>query len=329
MFHNVIFSVTIVAVLFSRGQLSAQDQTPTDDSLNLKTWPQLYIADIDGKNLKRLFPESTGRAEGAVSFSENGHLMIFSGYNAAEKERITSSVIYVVDLETGQEQELCKGINPSLSPRGKRFFYYRYDDRGVWVSDIEDPENTATKLDARGGGTAWSPDGKLLAWATYSNSYNLKIFDIVEGDDWIVFAGEKSPFRIIYNNFAWSPDSRNIVFKGVTHERQTGIYAAQVIDEREPVLLREAARVHHALDWHPDGSKILFSELDPDSRLYRLKTLEPLKTDSEPVAVPGIPAQILATNPHYTPDGQQIIFSAAIKPAEKKEKEEEQAGKAE
>lgn len=319
MFHKYIVIIIFLAYLTSTGQLSAQDQAPSKDRLKLQTWSQLYIADIDGKNPKRLFPESTSRAEGSPSFSENGQLMIFSGFNAEQKERATSSNVYLVDLESGEETELCKGLNPSLSPRGKRFFYSRYDDRGVWVANVDNPEETATKLDPKGWGTAWSPDGKKLAWATYSNSYNLKILDIIEGDEWIVFEGEKSPFRIIYFNFAWSPDSRNIVFKGITHERTTGIYAVEVIDEREPVLLQETTGVHESLDWHPDGSKILFSQLDPELKIHRLYTIEPLKPAAKPVPVPNLPPHMIATNPRYTRNGKQIVFAAAIKPPVKEE----------
>jgi len=314
MSYKSLLSILLLVFLSSLGRLSAQDQPSSDANPKLQLWPQLYITDIDGKNLKRLFPQATSRAEGSPSFSENGELIIFSGFNAEEKGRISTSDIYLYNLTTEEEKVLCKGVNPSLSPRGKRFFYSRYDVRGVWVASVENPEDTTTKLDAKGWGTAWSPNGKMLAWATYSNGYNLKILDIIEGDEWQVFQGEKSPFRLIYPDFSWSPDSRNIVFKGVTQERTTGIYAVEVIDEREPVLLQETSTVNKSFDWHPDGSKILFSELDPESKIYRLYTMEPLKPNAKPVPIPNIPPEIIATNPRYTPNGKQIIFSAAIKP---------------
>lgn len=85
MIHKYIVIIIFLAYLPSSGHLSAQDQPPANTTLNLQTWPQLYIADVDGKNPKRLFPESTHRAEGSPSFSEGGQLMIFSGFNAEKK----------------------------------------------------------------------------------------------------------------------------------------------------------------------------------------------------------------------------------------------------
>ncbi|MBD3673427.1 MAG: PD40 domain-containing protein [Planctomycetaceae bacterium] len=305
---RILLITSLLTLLISAGTLSAQEPPP--DELKLQTWPQLYITDPDGANMTKLFPERTGRAEESVDFSEDGRLMVFSGYNAEAGERNTSSKIYWYNLETEEERELTAGAMPSLSPRGKRIFFSRYDSRGVWVANLDQIEETKYLLDDRGWGCAWSPDGKKLAWASYAHGYNIKILDIVEGEEWAVFEDDPTPFRIIYYHFAWSPDSRNLVFLAEDRARTKGLFAVEVLDERQPVKLLEDREIHHTIAWHPDGSKILFASRDEETKLYRLMTMEPLHREKEPVLLDRIPAGISAFAPRYTPDGKKIIFSA-------------------
>jgi len=289
-------------------QLTAQESSL--EALKLQKWPQLYIADIDGGNMERLFPGKSGRAEESVDFSEDGRLMVFSGYDVENGEQKTTSKIYLYDLETNEEQELTSGIMPSLSPRGKRIFFSRYGTRGVWVANIDNIEDTKSLLDDRGWGSAWSPDGKKLAWASYSSGYNIKILDIVEGEEWNVFESKSSPFRAIFYQFAWSPDSRNLVFQAEDRSRSKGLYAVEILEERQPVRLREDRGVHHCIAWHPDGSKILFATRDPETKNYRLMTMEPLNREKDPVPLEKIPEDLNALGPCYSPDGKKIIFGA-------------------
>jgi len=321
MLSNLLRWTGLIFLCVLTEPLAAQNPTPSPESsqsLDLKTWPQLYIADADGNGMRRLTTEATTRHEQSPSISQDGKLLVFSGYDTEKTKRASDSMIYLLNLETGEEQEICKGVTPSLSPRAKRLFYSRYDDRGVWVSDLENPKDTATRMDNRGWGAEWSPNGKLLAWANYERGYNLKIFDIIEGEEWTVFEGERSPFRTIYYNFAWSPDSANIAFKGISYDRKShGLFAVSIAEEREPILLMDNSGLHHAMDWHPDGSKILFSQKDPELKHYRLYTMEPLKPDTDPVPLLNMPPEVIATEPCYTPDGSQIVFAAAVKPDEK------------
>lgn len=310
MLDRILLTTSLLLLLFSTGTLSAQD--PSLDALKLQTWPQLYIADADGGNMQIIFSEQTGRAELSANFSRDGRLLIFDAYNAGQGEKTNTSKIYLYNLETNEERELTDGSMPSISPRGKRIIFYRYQSPGVWIADTNNIDDTENLLDERGVGAAWSPDGTKLAWASYSNGPNIKILDIVEGEEWTVFETSPSVFRSLYYNLAWSPDSRNIVFQARERSRLKSLYAVEVLDERQPVRLLEDSNLHDSTTWHPDGSKILYPTKDKETQLFRLMTIEPLKPEKAPVPLEKLPAGLNAISPCYTPDGGKIVFGAYI-----------------
>ena len=106
----------------------------------------------------------------------------------------------------------------SLSPKGTQLAFSHQVKGGVWLQRVAEPIEEPRLLDARGWGTAWSPDGTKIAYAAFS-PVNLWVYDVVEATRTPLFPAENGPYRQIQWNFSWSPE---------TSARMTGCSGCQV-----------------------------------------------------------------------------------------------------
>lgn len=313
------FIAVVVCLSMSTSGLLAQDDAP--ELVELNRFSQLFIADADGGNMKRLFPKFPHRQEGSPCLSEDGKILAFDCWDHDKGEKTSDARVVAVNLEKGTETSVMKGAMPALSPQGHRVFFSRYDNRGVWLASVKSPEEELTLLDDRGWGTAWSPDGKKIAWVTLRDTgRTIAVYDIVEGQGWDVFTAEpgtRTPYQTIYYNFCWSPDSRHLVFKA-TRDRQSQIVTVDAYDESKSTVLLEGPGLHNSFAWHPGGGHILLSQQHPERNLRQLYRIGAMKPDAEPVLLENLPEEVITSDPCFTPEGKQIIFAARITPPARK-----------
>src|SRR5438270_1103191 len=181
----------------------------------------------------------------------------------------------------------------------------------------------------------WSPDGQWLAFLSNRVEDKNQIFLInpLGGE-----AQQLSKSETAINNFAWSEDGKTIAYAATEpppqplKDRKEYFGDYDVVREgysyvhlwtfdvaeatKTPVVGRQRTKKKDfsvdSFSWSPDGSTIAFSAtVNPDliqgatSDIYRLK----LSDDSvkKIVATPGPDS-----NPRFSPDGKQIVFSSAM-----------------
>ena len=197
---------------------------------------------------------------------------------------------------------------PSFSPRAKRITFSRYaPNRGVWVMSSEGREKELVLIDESGWGADWSPDGKQIAFTTGTGrGTNIVIFDLVEGDRRFLFNEKNPPYSAIYWNFAWSPDSKGIVFKGT---RQGGKSEVGLVDVRGGLVTLLAEDVTPTFAWTPDSKQILGVKMDRRRKRHQIFSLT-IANNNDFRLLPGQNVLRNNTSVACSPDGKQIAFSS-------------------
>ena len=145
-------------------------------------------------------------------------------------------------------------------------------------------------------------------WAAFAGREHAATFLALAAGRPVGIAGG-SPYRQIYWNFAWSGDSRSIVFKAMRSDKQTEI---AMIDARGAsygltTLLKDNPLP--ALAWSPDAKQILISLLSPDRQNHQqLFSLKP-EAGTEPAVLPGLDPKVDYLDAAFSPDGKQLLFS--------------------
>ncbi len=160
-------------------------------------WPtaEIYVMDADGGNPQHLTNDLND--DRFPSWSPDGKRIVFSserdGHFIGDFE-ITSSEIYVMDADGGNQQRLTENRkndwHPSWSPDGKRIAFSS-DRKGdfvnfeIYVMDINGgnlQRLTENRVDDED--PSWSSDGKRIAFASYgdNNQGDIYVMD-TDGDN--------------------------------------------------------------------------------------------------------------------------------------------------
>jgi len=227
--------------------------------------------------------------------------------------------------------------SPTISPNGRRVAYTVRDTDWVgnafvtqiWVADVESGETRPiTQGPKSNNAPAWSPDGRMLAFAS-ERTEKRQVFrlDMTGGDALQVTSAEEGVTR-----FAWSPDGKSIAY--VTTDPKSRAMKEREKRDGELLMVGEDQRMNHlwvidveskqarrvttgpfsvgSFDWAPDGTRIAFdhqtnAELGADSTAdisvvtVSDGTVRPLVTQTGP-----------DTGPVWSPDGTRIAFQTTM-----------------
>jgi TolB protein len=194
----------------------------------------------------------------------------------------------------------------------------------IWVMDpnggnrvrLTEPEPPNT--DASGSGSpAWSPDGRLVAYASTGGAVKENERD---NEIYVMRADGSDKRRLTHDRAssltpAWSPDGKRIAFShvpGPAGSARDGVIAVMGADGRaRSQITRHSKRrgvvildIHPA--WSPDGGLIAFT------RVTYTRRAEP-RVDMYAIEPSGTNEHLLikdAAEPAWSPDGQQIAFTS-------------------
>jgi TolB protein len=190
-----------------------------------------------------------------------------------------SSHIFVAEVGRGGAVELggsdLFGIEPSWSPDGLEIAFKRIDaersqadyaDGTLWLMGA-DGSNPHQLSPSGGSGnelwnTAWSPDGKRLAFLALGNNQRHDVYVI--GSDG---KGQRNLTDSPQDEYwpSWSPDGARIAFPrmSLTANNQGTVVVVDP-DGSNPVVLPGPPVNSNTLIWSPDGTRILAYEKNPD-----------------------------------------------------------------
>jgi TolB protein len=262
----------------------------------------LYAIDEDGTNLRELAQIAEYPNINSPDIAPDGKWIALDGWKAGEKSG--SAHLLFLNLETSEFRDLGPGAMPNWSPDGKWFAYSHYQPRGVSVQSFDGLQNQL--IDEDGWGIQWAPDGmKCVYTVSESGGTQLVIYEFVGRSRRHVFPQNDIPYSFIYWNCEWSPDSKQICFKG---RRRDGGEDIAIVDVEagggRVEVLCDGSTFDQDFGWHPDGSRIVLP--GRDGQLY---IVDAAAGPQEPRLLPGQPAEHRNSGNCWTLDGKSLIFT--------------------
>ena len=205
-------SVSIMILVIMGFPCAAQEvdrsAVPTDHAEKL--W--MCMLDLETSISRRLFVLEDFSTAGSPSLSPDGKTIAFDGVSPGSAS--SSAHIFTCNMDGSDLKDLGPGAMPSWSPRGSRLAFSKYSpEQGVWLMNA-DGQNQRL-IDQQGWSATWSPNGRMIAYSRSSNAGpDFVIFNLVEDEFRYVLNDISSGYSSFYWNFAWSPDSQRICFKG-------------------------------------------------------------------------------------------------------------------
>ena len=235
--------------------------------------------------------------------SPAGQWVVVDGWQNGQPS--TSAHLLVVNVETGVVKDLGVGCIPHWSADGQQLGFSRYG-QGVFLCNVFQEERQEKLIDREGWSIHLAPDGQHAAYV--SGRGNFTIYDLKSGARRAVFADGESPYRYIEHNFAWSPDSRRLCFKGHRQDGQVDVAIVSAVGPQPRLRVRlDGQPIQSDFAWHPDGLRILFPRMSPEfqhSQIYEVVVDE----DGPPTRFASQPHDRNVIGISFSRDGETAAF---------------------
>lgn len=218
--------------------------------------------------------------------------------------------VHVLDLATGAVINLMpdtpEGLNEWLrwSPDGQWIYYASNREKDFATYAVGVADGSIRRLSHHAASDIMaepSPDGRYLAVTAQAHGQDNAIYviDLNTGEEHQLgaehgLADAASP--------DWSPDSRRLAFVSADHGMSDiGLYD---LDTRRIDWLTSGDHEYYAPVWSPRGHRLVY-------QAHRVGNIDLVHHDlaAGPIFLPLPPG--LCNQTHFTPDGQQLIFSHA------------------
>lgn len=261
----------------------------------------LYRVSVNGEQSDEIYRNEKFPVVSSPSISPDGAWVLF---DASPPDRSNLSQIMLMKTNGDDVRDVCKGQMPSWSGKGSRFVCCRYEQgASIWIMNTD---GTPHKRIDDGWAAQWSPDGKTIA---YTNDNSIRLYDVESGKVTTALAKGTHPYQYIYWNMSWSPDSRQLAFKGKTETHQE----IGILSITGPAQVRNRFSTNESmgedLAWSPDGKQLLFNMYSPKHRRELIFQLDVAGTTS-PRLVPEINTSMPWTSICFSPDGKWMILAS-------------------
>lgn len=261
----------------------------------------LYRVSVNGEHSEEIYRNEEFPVVSSPSISPSGGWVLF---DASPPDRSNLHQIMLMKSNGDDVRDICKGQMPSWSGTGSRFVCCRYEQgASIWIMNTN---GTVHKRIDDGWAAQWSPNGKTIA---YTNDNSIRLYDVESGKISTALAKADHPYQYIYWNMSWSPDSRQLAFKGKTETHQE----IGFLSISGPTQIRKRFSTNESmgddLAWSPDGKRLLFNMYSPTHRRDLIFQLE-AAANSGPTLVPEISTAMSWTSICFSPDGKWMILAS-------------------
>jgi dipeptidyl aminopeptidase/acylaminoacyl peptidase len=295
------------------------------------TWGDEKVVDVFRRSLEYGVEQGIIRALGmtADTLSARWHEAIRKTYGPYLEGR-TEPRATGHTLIAGKKGQPDYFVGPAISPDGRQVAYFYSGIRGVElrIADAATGEERgtaaapglSTRFDALSflySAGSWSPDGKKLAFVSYSDGDNE--IDIVNVESKDIERRVKPKGIGAISTVAWSPDGNRLAFSGMVG----GVSDLYLFEFSSGMTRRLTNDLHADLQpaWSPDGKSIAFvsdregplpegTEAGSDFRRLSYAPLRVAVVDASTGRVEVLPAIAGAKHisPQFSADGKSVYF---------------------
>ena len=304
----------------------------------------IWIMDKDGANKKQITKETFRLLNNATWMPNSEYLIArkhFTGYRS-----LGAGEMWMYSIYGGEGVQLTKRKNdqqdagePNVSPDGKFLYFsedvspgpnfeYSKDPNGLIyaIRQLDLTTGRLTNLIAEQGGSARpqiSPDGKFMAFVKRVRLKSaLYIQNLKTGEEWPLYDelshDQQETWAIfgVYPNFAWTPDSKRIIFYAKGKIKQIELNNLMVSDI--PFEVNSQQTVQEALHFqnqvfNPEFTVKMIRQLttSPDGKMVVFNAAGYLYKKELPNGVPervtnGIDFEF---EPDFSNDGKYVIYT--------------------
>jgi TolB protein len=299
-FDRCTFSL-LRRLYFSRLDLNGNGSLePNEFPFKIKMHDVFYTMNADGTNWKEFYEFKDHHACGSVAVSPDGKTIAFDSWIGANQG---GSALYTMDINGGEPKQICQGMMPSWSADGESLAYsFTSQGFGVWLTSLDGNREGL----ANGWGAQFSPDGTRVAFNVGSEIHTM---ELATGETTVLLQGDDNPYRSIYWNSTWSPDSKRLCFKGVRADGTVEVASILTTGDDADLKIHHSGKVNVNADfaWHPTEDRVVFAMQCAERNMVQLYQFNPSTTDA-PVLVAGQDITRNNTDACWTPDGKLLII---------------------
>lgn len=304
----------------------------------------IWIMDRNGENKRQITKESFRLLNNATWLPNSEYIIARKHFTASRS--LGAGEMWMYNIYGGDGIQLTKRKNdqqdagePNVSPDGKLLYYSEDISPGPYFQYSKDPNGTiyaikqldlqngkSQTLIAEQGGSVRpqaSPDGKYLAYVkrvrlrsvlfiqNLKTGEEFQLYDDLSKDQqetWAIFG--------VYPNFAWTPDSKQIIFYAKGKIRQLELSTLQVneipFEVSSKQVIQEALHFEHKV-FNPEFNVKMIRQLttSPDGKIVVFNAAGYLYKKELPNGTP----ERLTNNiefefePNFSPDGKYVVYT--------------------
>ena len=188
------------------------------------------------------------------------------------------------------------GLDPNISPDGKRVAIKRNPPNTIWVVDLE--KGTSVRITSDFGQMpVWSPDGTRLAYSGVGG-LNIKAANGLGDVETVIPTGATFPK-------SWSPDGRFLIYLRRGQKTRLDMYTVSLDAERRESLLLNSPFDESSPSLSPDGKWLAYTGDDTGNNEIYVQSFSPegkLGADRKRVSTTG------GRMPVWRRDGSELFF---------------------
>lgn len=242
---------------------------------------EIYLIDMDGKNLRRL--TNNRFSDLYPNISPDGRRIVFeSGRLRVSGDPDNLSDLFIMNSDGTNQRHLIRGSSASWSPDGKYIAYHASasgrgtinrtnpgaatSDSDIFILNVDDflsgkgkPRNLTNDPAMIDEDPDWSPDGKTIAFTRYG--IDVPHDKATSAEIFLINAnGREKPVRVTQNSIeergpAWSPDGKQLA----STCRINGSELQACVMNADGTAMRALTTISsRSAAWSPDGKRIIF-----------------------------------------------------------------------
>lgn len=177
-------------------------------------------------------------------------------------------------------------------------------------------------LTAAANGLSWSPDGRRLLFVVFEGGGGDHIFKSrADGSGETDISSPCTGTCLGDDNPTYSPDGKKIAFERAfgpivnDNASLAAIFTMNADGSRLTQVSKPTQAEDHQPDWSPDGTKIAFYRFDYTRHEGAIEVMSADGRNLRRVT----PFRIDATNPHWSPNGKELLFNTYANPVSNKD----------